>query len=52
MGLPRNLGVPGQVPSAMLDRWRTVMGIKAHFEKIICCSVHEWLPGAAEKSLR
>lgn len=37
---------------AMVDRWKTVLDIKVHFEKIIGCSIYDLLPGAVENSIR
>lgn len=37
---------------ATLDRWRKVLEIKDHFQKIMGCSIYDVLPGAAENSLR
>lgn len=36
---------------ATVDRWRAVLDIKAHFEKIMGCSIYDVLPGALENSL-
>ena len=33
-----------------VERWKTVLDIKGHFEKIIGCSIYELLPGAIENS--
>lgn len=35
---------------ATLDRWRKVLSIKSHFEKIIGCSIYDVLPGVIENS--
>lgn len=35
---------------ATIDRWRAVLNIKAHFEKIMGCSIYEVLPGVVENS--
>ena len=37
---------------ATVDRWKAVLDIKAHFERIIGCSIYDLLPGAMENSLR
>lgn len=37
---------------ATLDRWRKVLEIKDHFQKIMGCSIYDVLPGVAENSLR
>ena len=37
---------------AMVDRWKTVLDIKVHFEKVIGCSIYDLLPGAVENSIR
>ena len=41
----------GMHPST-IDRWKTVLAIKDHFEKIMGCSIYEVLPGVVENSLR
>ena len=35
-----------------VERWKTVLNIKAHFEEIIGCSIYDLLPGVIENSLR
>ena len=35
---------------ATIDRWKAVLEIKAHFEKIMGCSVYDCLPGVIENS--
>ena len=37
---------------ATIDRWKAVLGIKAHFEEIMDCSIYDCLPGAIENSFR
>lgn len=34
-----------------VERWRAVFEIKAHFEKLMGCSIYDVLPGAAKNSL-
>ena len=41
----------GTHPSTV-DRWKAVLDIKAHFEKIMGCSVYELLPGVVENSFK
>ena len=41
----------GTHPSTV-ERWKTVLDIKAYFEKIIGCSIYDLLPGVVENSLR
>ena len=36
----------------MVDRWRAVLEIKDHFEKIMGCSIYDVLPGVIENSFR
>ncbi len=36
---------------ATVDRWKAVLNIKEHFEKIMGCSVYDLLPGVVENSL-
>ena len=40
------------VHPATVDRWKAVLAIKDHFEKIIGCSIYTLLPGAVENSFR
>lgn len=35
---------------ATVDRWKAVLGIKVHFEKIMGCSIYDVLPGVVENS--
>jgi len=35
----------------LAERWKVVLDIKAHFEKIMGCSIYDCLPGALENSL-
>ena len=35
-----------------VERWKTVLNIKAHFEEIIGCSIYDFLPGVVENSFR
>lgn len=35
---------------ATVERWKTVLDIKAHFERIIDCSIYDLLPGVVENS--
>ena len=35
-----------------VERWKTVLDIKAHFEEIIGCSIYDFLPGVVENSFR
>ena len=37
---------------ATVDRWKTVLDIKAHFEGMIGCSIYDLLPGVVENSFR
>ena len=37
---------------ATLDRWRAVLEIRDHFEKIMGCSIYDCLPGVVENSFR
>ena len=37
---------------ATIDRWKAVLNTKAHFEKIMGCSIYEVLPGVIENSFR
>lgn len=37
---------------ATVDRWKTVLNIKTHFEAIIGCSIYDLLPGVVENSFR
>ena len=37
---------------ATIDRWKTVLEIKAHFEEIMGCSIYDCLPGVIENSFR
>lgn len=37
---------------ATIDRWKRVIDIKAHFEKLIGCSIYDCLPGVVENSFR
>lgn len=37
---------------ATIDRWKTVLDIKAHFEEIMGCSIYECLPGVIENSFK
>lgn len=37
---------------ATIDRWKTVLAIKADFEKIMGCSIYDCLPGVVENSFR
>ena len=37
---------------ATIDRWKAVLNTKAHFEKIMGCSIYEVLPGVVENSFR
>lgn len=36
----------------LAHRWKAVLDIKAHFEKIMGCSIYDLLPGAVENSFR
>lgn len=40
------------VHPATVDRWKAVLGIKAHFEKIMGCSIYDCLPGVVQNSFR
>ena len=40
------------VHPSTIDRWKAVLDIKAHFEKIIGCSIYDLLPGVVENSFR
>ena len=35
----------------LAERWKVILEIKAHFEKIMGCSIYDCLPGALENSL-
>lgn len=35
----------------LAQRWKVILGIKAHFENIIGCPIYDLLPGALENSL-
>ena len=35
-----------------VERWKTVLGIKAYFEIILGCSIYDLLPGVVENSFR
>lgn len=35
-----------------VDRWKAVLDIKSHFERIIACSIYDCLPGVLENSLK
>ena len=35
-----------------IARWKAILDIKAHFERVMGCSIYDVLPGAAENSLR
>lgn len=35
-----------------VERWKAVLEIKSHFERIIGCSIYDLLPGVVENSLR
>ena len=35
-----------------VERWKAVLDIKDHFEKIMNCSIYDLLPGVVENSLR
>ncbi len=37
---------------ATVERWKTVLDLKAHFEEIIGCSIYDLLPGVIENSFR
>ena len=37
---------------ATVDRWKTVLDIKAHFESMIGCSIYDLLPGVVENSFK
>lgn len=37
---------------ATVERWKTVLQIKAHFESVMGCSIYELLPGAVENSFQ
>lgn len=37
---------------ATVDRWKATLEIKAHFEKIMGCSIYDLLPGVIENSFR
>ena len=37
---------------ATLDRWRAVLEIRDHFERIMGCSIYDCLPGVVENSFR
>ena len=37
---------------ATIDRWKAVLDIKAHFEKVMGCSIYDCLPGVVENSFR
>ena len=36
----------------LVDRWKAVLDIKAHFEQIMGCSIYDLLPGVVENSFR
>ena len=36
----------------LVDRWKAVLDIKAHFEEIMGCSIYDVLPGVIENSFR
>lgn len=38
--------------SSTVDRWKAVLDLRMHFEKIIGCSIYELLPGVVENSFR
>ena len=40
------------VHPATVDRWKTVLDIKAQFEKRMGCSIYDCLPGVVENSFR
>ena len=37
---------------ATIERWKAVLEIKSHFEKIMGCSIYDLLPGVIENSFR
>ena len=37
---------------ATVDRWKAVLDIKAHFERMMGCSIYNLLPGVIENSFR
>ena len=39
-------------PPATVQRWKATLEIKAHFERLIGCSIYELLPGVVENSFR
>lgn len=39
-------------PPVTVERWKTVLDIKTHFEHIIGCSIYDLLPGVVENSFR
>ena len=40
------------VHPATVDRWKAVLDLQTHFEKILGCSIYDLLPGAVENSFR
>ena len=40
------------VHPATIERWKAVLRIKEHFEKIMGCSIYDCLPGVIENSFR
>ena len=36
----------------LVDRWKAVLDIKAHFEEIMGCSIYDCLPGVIENSFK